>query len=452
MKVYEYLAAGLPVVATPLPALARRRGRGHCGRRRGHRRATARRRWRSDSPARRRERSALAARRTRGTRGSTRSARRWRRRERTCSCTRCPRRSAAEPGCAPTGRPRSGGAGASTSSMPSSARRSRAARLANLQGLDSPGRARPAARAARWPTAAARAAGAAGVRPRRLAGAGRHGGEAGRTRPGRGRVIADGPGGGRAALASRAGAPWSTSRTTSSRPFAAPTRAGHGRCDALRAANALAAVLRVVDGQPAEVMQGALAAGSRTRRCATCPTWSTSPRSRPWRRPRAIAASCSWPTSGSRRTRGPRSSCADDGAAARCGRSCHDARLTLAAAACRPDVVATSGSRPAASSTISRAPTRAPTVAIVPLLTGGGSPLKFVEALAYGLPVVATPAAAAGLDVEPETHYLAADGPLPFAQALVRVLEHGAAGMAGRGRSLVEERYSIETLTGLLSP
>ena len=91
-------------------------------------------------------------------------------------------------------------------------------------------------------------------------------------------------------------------------------------------------------------------------------------------------------------------------------------------------------------------------VAVVPLLRGGGTPLKFLEALAYGLPVVATPAAAAGLDVEPETHYLAADGPLPFAQALVRVLEHGAAGMAGRGRSLVEERYSIETLTGLLSP
>ena len=37
--------------------------------------------------------------------------------------------------------------------------------------------------------------------------------------------------------------------------------------------------------------------------------------------------------------------------------------------------------------------------AVVPLLQGGGSPLKLVEALAYGLPVVATPRAVAGLDV-----------------------------------------------------
>ena len=35
-------------------------------------------------------------------------------------------------------------------------------------------------------------------------------------------------------------------------------------------------------------------------------------------------------------------------------------------------------------------------VAVVPLLRGGGTPLKFLEALAYGLPVIATPAAAAG--------------------------------------------------------
>ncbi len=39
MKVYEYLAAGLPVVATPLPALDGRRGGPHGLRRRGDRRA-----------------------------------------------------------------------------------------------------------------------------------------------------------------------------------------------------------------------------------------------------------------------------------------------------------------------------------------------------------------------------------------------------------------------------
>ena len=37
--------------------------------------------------------------------------------------------------------------------------------------------------------------------------------------------------------------------------------------------------------------------------------------------------------------------------------------------------------------------------AVVPLLQGGGTPLKFIEALAHGLPVIATPRAAQGLDV-----------------------------------------------------
>jgi glycosyltransferase involved in cell wall biosynthesis len=48
--------------------------------------------------------------------------------------------------------------------------------------------------------------------------------------------------------------------------------------------------------------------------------------------------------------------------------------------------------------------------AVVPLLQGGGTPLKFVEALAYGLPVVATPRAAAGLAVRDGEHCLMADG------------------------------------------
>ena len=37
--------------------------------------------------------------------------------------------------------------------------------------------------------------------------------------------------------------------------------------------------------------------------------------------------------------------------------------------------------------------------AVVPLLQGGGTPLKLIEALAYGLPVIATPRAVAGLEV-----------------------------------------------------
>lgn len=86
----------------------------------------------------------------------------------------------------------------------------------------------------------------------------------------------------------------------------------------------------------------------------------------------------------------------------------------------------------------------------VPLLQGGGSPLKFVEALAHGLPVVATPTAAAGLDVVAGEHYLeAADGE-SFAAALALALAQGATGIAARGRALACERYSIDALCEVL--
>ncbi|MGH2902565.1 MAG: glycosyltransferase, partial [Solirubrobacteraceae bacterium] len=55
--------------------------------------------------------------------------------------------------------------------------------------------------------------------------------------------------------------------------------------------------------------------------------------------------------------------------------------------------------------------------AVVPLLQGGGSPLKLIEALAYGLPTVATSRAVAGLEVGDGEHLLVADGGEAFAQA-----------------------------------
>ena len=88
--------------------------------------------------------------------------------------------------------------------------------------------------------------------------------------------------------------------------------------------------------------------------------------------------------------------------------------------------------------------------AVVPLLQGGGTPLKFVEALAYGLPIVATPRAAAGLAVRDGEHCLLAEGAGPYAQALTRVLRDGAPELGTRGRALAAERYSIEALTELL--
>jgi polysaccharide biosynthesis protein PslH len=90
------------------------------------------------------------------------------------------------------------------------------------------------------------------------------------------------------------------------------------------------------------------------------------------------------------------------------------------------------------------------TCAVVPLLEGGGSPLKFIEALAYGLPVVATPKAAAGLELEAGRDYLeGADGPA-FAESLAGVLADGAGEIGDRGRATVERLYSIEALARAL--
>ncbi len=84
--------------------------------------------------------------------------------------------------------------------------------------------------------------------------------------------------------------------------------------------------------------------------------------------------------------------------------------------------------------------------AVVPLLQGGGTPLKLIEALAYGLPVVATSLATAGLDVRNGEHCLIADGSEAISAALVGILRDGAPELGRNGRNLVVERYSIEAL------
>jgi glycosyltransferase involved in cell wall biosynthesis len=89
--------------------------------------------------------------------------------------------------------------------------------------------------------------------------------------------------------------------------------------------------------------------------------------------------------------------------------------------------------------------------ALVPLLQGGGTPLKLLEALAYGLPVVATGHAVAGLEVRDGEHCLVAEDADDFARAVLSVLRDDAAELGARGRQLVAERYSIEALTKLLA-
>lgn len=90
--------------------------------------------------------------------------------------------------------------------------------------------------------------------------------------------------------------------------------------------------------------------------------------------------------------------------------------------------------------------------AVVPLLQSGGTPLKLIEALAHGLPTIATTRAAAGLELLDGEQCLLADGGEAFAKALTGVLRDGASELGRRGRALARERYSIEALGSLLAP
>jgi glycosyltransferase involved in cell wall biosynthesis len=83
---------------------------------------------------------------------------------------------------------------------------------------------------------------------------------------------------------------------------------------------------------------------------------------------------------------------------------------------------------------------------VVPIVEGAGSPVKFIEALAYGVPVVATPRAARGLDVVAGVHYREGSDPETLARAIVEVLRDGGAQMAAEGRRLAEREHSIESL------
>jgi polysaccharide biosynthesis protein PslH len=84
---------------------------------------------------------------------------------------------------------------------------------------------------------------------------------------------------------------------------------------------------------------------------------------------------------------------------------------------------------------------------VVPVLGGGGSPLKFVEALARGLPVVASGYAASRLEHgAPGEHFLAAEDAAGFASALVEVLSGQHADLGRRARAMAERFYSIEAL------
>jgi polysaccharide biosynthesis protein PslH len=82
-------------------------------------------------------------------------------------------------------------------------------------------------------------------------------------------------------------------------------------------------------------------------------------------------------------------------------------------------------------------------VAVVPLLSGGGTRLKILEAAACGVPVVSTPMGAEGLEFVPGEEILLPAGAEDFAAAVARLLADAGArrSQAAAARRRVERQY-----------
>lgn len=87
-------------------------------------------------------------------------------------------------------------------------------------------------------------------------------------------------------------------------------------------------------------------------------------------------------------------------------------------------------------------------VSAVSLRSGGGTRIKILESMAFGVPVVSTSIGCEGLDVTDELDILIADTPQEFARNICRVLTDGAlaAMLAKNGRRLVEEKYDWKSI------
>jgi glycosyltransferase involved in cell wall biosynthesis len=87
-------------------------------------------------------------------------------------------------------------------------------------------------------------------------------------------------------------------------------------------------------------------------------------------------------------------------------------------------------------------------VYVIPLRVGGGTRLKVFEAMGLGCPVVSTSVGVEGLPLESGTHYLAADEPVAFAQAVVRLLDNAQLRLrlSREARAHVEASFSYQSV------
>jgi glycosyltransferase involved in cell wall biosynthesis len=80
---------------------------------------------------------------------------------------------------------------------------------------------------------------------------------------------------------------------------------------------------------------------------------------------------------------------------------------------------------------------------IAPIRAGGGTRIKALEAFAHRRPLVATPAAVEGIEVQSGEHYLAGDDAESFAAACLALIERpdDVHTMVERAYRLVSARY-----------
>ena len=91
-------------------------------------------------------------------------------------------------------------------------------------------------------------------------------------------------------------------------------------------------------------------------------------------------------------------------------------------------------------------------VVVAPLQRGGGTRIKLLEAFAHDVPVVASRAAAAGLEVSDGCHLLLADGPEKTAAAVEAVLADRALAekLVSQAGRLLRNRYSTDVVIPMI--
>ncbi len=84
------------------------------------------------------------------------------------------------------------------------------------------------------------------------------------------------------------------------------------------------------------------------------------------------------------------------------------------------------------------------TISLVPILSGGGTRIKILEAMALKTPVIATSKGAEGLDVQDGENILLADTPKEFSEAILQLMDNRALRerIAQNAYQLVQEKYN----------